>query len=409
MLDRVSLNGEASGVRVKSLRRPLAALIVRRLLACVETGRLTIVLPSGVRVDHPMKRPGIEATMVVHRWRVLRRLVSDGDVGLAEAYVAGDWSSPDLAALIALVAENGTRIERFIGGLLPVRVLNRIRHLLRANTKAGSRKSIAFHYDLGNAFYAEWLDRSMTYSSALYAHPSLSLEDAQAAKLDRVVALLAPSPGTTVLEIGCGWGALAERIARQGAVVTGITLSAAQLEHAKSRIVADIGARLRFAFQDYRDTQGTFDRIVSIEMLEAVGEAYWPVYFATLRDRLAAGGKAVLQVITIHEDRYETYRKSADFIQRHIFPGGMLPSKAIFAQEAARAGLAITSKETFGDSYALTLAEWRRRFLNAWPTVEKLGFAPSFRRLWEYYLCYCEAGFRTGAIDVGLYTLEHEA
>jgi cyclopropane-fatty-acyl-phospholipid synthase len=382
-------------------------MLLARLIRRIEVGRLTVVLPSGVRLDHPAAKPGPEAVLVLARWRAMRRLLVDGDVGFAEAYVAGDWSSPDLTALIELAAANGSRLDRVVAGLWPVRLINRIRHLLAPNSRTGSRRNIAFHYDLGNAFYELWLDRSMTYSSALYAQPGITLEAAQAAKLARVVELLGLAGGERVLEIGCGWGALAARLAERGAEVTGLTLSTEQLAFAERRVAAaGLGGRVHLRLEDYRDVRGSYDRIVSIEMLEAVGEAYWPAYFRALRERLRAGGRAVLQVITIAEDRFETYRRGADFIQRHVFPGGMLPTRAIVAEEARIAGLRLATAETFGRSYALTLAEWRRRFLAAAPAIEEQGFSRPFRRLWEYYLCYSEAGFRSGVIDVGLYVLE---
>jgi cyclopropane-fatty-acyl-phospholipid synthase len=363
--------------------------------------------PSGERIDYQAPAQGPEAVLVFHTWRALRRIVAAGDVGFAEAYMAGEWSSPDLTSLIAIAARNRDYFERAILGWVPLRALNRLRHLLNANSRSGSRRNIAFHYDLGNDFYRLWLDRSMTYSSALYEDPGQSLEDAQQAKQRKIIELLALHGGERVLEIGCGWGSLAALLARQGARVTALTLSEQQCAHACASIAAQGWAdRVELRLQDFRDAEGSFDRIVSIEMLEAVGEEYWPIYFKTLRERLRAGGKAVLQVITIREDRFEDYRKNADFIQRHIFPGGLLPSKANIADQAERAGLSLTSAASFGDSYALTLAEWRHRFLKAWPEIERLGFRPSFRRLWEYYLSYCEAGFRIGDIDVGLYLME---
>jgi cyclopropane-fatty-acyl-phospholipid synthase len=378
-----------------------------RILSCLEAGRLTIVTPAGERIDHRGTLPGFEGVLNLHNWRALRRLVAGGDIGFAEAYIDGDWSSPDLTALISLVADNSTRIDRTVGALPPIRLFNRLCHLLKGNSHTGSRRNIAFHYDLGNDFYRLWLDRSMTYSSAHFVAPDQSLEAAQQVKLQRVVERLDLRGDDEVLEIGCGWGALAARLAQEGARVTGLTLSTQQLAHAQTLVAAEgSGERVGLRLQDYRDVDGHFDRIVSIEMLEAVGEQYWPIYFQTLRHRLKAGGTAVLQVITIDEERFAAYRRGADFIQRYIFPGGLLPTKTIIAEQAARVGLALASVESFGTSYALTLAEWRRRFLAAWPAVEELGFRPSFRRLWEYYLSYCEAGFRTKIIDVSLYAMK---
>jgi cyclopropane-fatty-acyl-phospholipid synthase len=384
----------------------LAAWFLRRLVLALEHGHITVVTPSGGRIEHRPARPRLDATLVLHRWRAIRRFVTHGDLGFAQAYIDGDWSSPDLTALIELAAQNTERLGRKVSGLLPVRILNRRRHLSKANTMAGSRRNIAFHYDLGNAFYRCWLDDSMTYSSALYQRAGQTLEDAREAGLDRIVDLLDLRGDDRVLEIGCGWGALAARLARRGARVTGVTLSSEQLAYASERIAAEgLGDKVSLALKDYRDVAGCYDRIVSIEMLEAVGEAYWPLYFRTLRERLKPGGKVVLQVITVDDKLFEGYRKSADFIQRYVFPGGMLPTQAIIAEQARAAGLTLGSVVTFGDSYARTLCEWRQRFLASWSKIEALGFPLRFRRLWEYYLCYCEAGFRAKTIDVGLYVL----
>jgi cyclopropane-fatty-acyl-phospholipid synthase len=384
----------------------LAVWFLRRLVSALEHGHITVVTPSGERIEHRAAKPHLNATLVLHRWRAIRRLVTHGDLGFAEAYLDGDWSSPDLTALIEIAARNIEQLGQKISGLLPVRTLNRLRHLSKANTKAGSRQNIAFHYDLGNAFYRCWLDDSMTYSAALYEREGETLEDARDAALNRIVDLLDLRGGERILEIGCGWGALAARLAQRGAYVTGVTLSSEQLAHATRRI-ADEGLddKVLLELKDYRDISGCYDRIVSIEMLEAVGEAYWPLYFRTLQDRLKPGGKAVLQVISIDEKLFEGYRRSADFIQRYIFPGGMLPSRRIIAEQAKAVGLTLTSVGAFGDSYARTLLEWRQRFLASWSKIEATGFPIRFRRLWEYYLCYCEAGFRAGAIDVGLYVL----
>ena len=281
-------------------------------------------------------------------------------------------------------------------------------HRVRANTRRGSRRNIAAHYDLGNEFYSRWLDRSMTYSSALFSAPDQSLEDAQQAKIDRAIALMDIRGGERVLEIGCGWGGMAERlIARHGCTVTGLTLSAEQLAYARQRLESQgLGARADLRLQDYRDVNEQFDRIVSIEMLEAVGESYWPAYFAALRNCLVPGGTAVLQGITIEEQRFEAYRKTPDFIQRYIFPGGMLPTISAMQREIERAGLALVSLETFGLSYARTLNAWQQRFQRAWPDIQQFGFGPRFKQMWEYYLAYCEAGFRRGAVDVGLYRIK---
>jgi len=381
---------------------------LRRLLARTRVGRLLLTLPGGRRVEVAGNAPGPQAALHLHRWRPLRRLLLEGDLGLALSFRDGDWDSPDLVALLDFGLANEAAWGSLIEGSAPARWLARLAHLARSNTRRGSRHNIAFHYDLGNDFYREWLDESMLYSSAIYEEVAGdSLEAAQARRLDRIVEMLDVPPGGDVLEIGCGWGTLAATLARgRAARVTGVTLSTEQLAFARERAAAwGVAERTDLRLQDYRDLSGRFDRIVSIEMVEAVGEAYWPTYFDTLRQRLKPGGVAVLQAITIADAQFESYRRGADFIQRCIFPGGMLPCPRVLREQAAAAGFVIEQEYTFGSSYARTLAEWRRRFHAAWPRIEPLGFDAAFKRLWTYYLCYCEAGFRAGRVDVGLYKL----
>jgi len=381
---------------------------LRRLLGRTRAGRLTLTLPGGRRFEVAGSAPGPHAVLQLHRWRPLLRLMLEGDLGMALSYRDGDWDSPDLLALLEFGLANEAAWGSLIEGRGPARWLARLAHLARANTRRGSRHNIAFHYDLGNDFYREWLDDSMLYSSAIYDEDaSDTLESAQARRLDRIVAMLDVPEGAEVLEIGCGWGALAATLARErSARVTGVTLSTEQLAFARERAAAwGVADRMDLRLQDYRDVEGRFDRIVSIEMIEAVGEAYWSTYFDTLRDRLKPGGVAVLQAITIAEAQFESYRRGADFIQRCIFPGGMLPCPSVLRDQAERAGFVIEETHTFGSGYARTLAEWRRRFLAAWLRIESLGFDTAFRRLWTYYLCYCEAGFHAGRVDVGLYKL----
>jgi cyclopropane-fatty-acyl-phospholipid synthase len=387
--------------------RVVAIRLIQWILSTMDTGRLSVELPSGFIVDHRAANAGPEASITIRRWRAIRRLLVSGDIGFAQAYIDNDWSSSDLTTLIELVAKNGDGFLRRIAGLWPVRIANIWQHARRKNSKRGSRHNIQFHYDLGNQFYELWLDESMLYSSALFKAKECSLEQAQWDKMKRILELLQLRGGETVLEIGCGWGELAAAVAaRSGSHVSGITLSAAQLEYAQNRVRArGVENQVDLRLQDYRETEGRFDRIVSIEMLEAVGRDYWQTYFETLYSRLKPGGLAIMQVITIAEDRVERYQSCPDFIQRYIFPGGCLPPLRAIKDGIAATGLELVSMETFGESYALTLAEWRRRFLLAWPRIEPLGFGDRFRRLWEYYLCYCEAGFRSGLIDVGLYSL----
>jgi cyclopropane-fatty-acyl-phospholipid synthase len=383
------------------------AHILRKLIRPAQCGTLTITLPSGAQIEQIGKRPGPQAVLHVIKWRMLLRLFVGGSIGLGLAYAEGECNSPDIREVLAFALANEVQFTRRKGTGGVTRLVNRVRHWRRANTRRGSRRNIAAHYDLGNAFYALWLDKGMNYSSALFASENQTLEAAQSDKLDRIIELLDVRPNQRILEIGCGWGPLAERLQADGVKKpTGITLSAAQLAFARARLnnlktPGDVDLRL----QDYRDVNERYDRIVSIEMIEAVGERYWPNYFGKLRDCLVNGGSAVLQAITIDEHRFAAYRKTPDFIQRYIFPGGSLPTRSIIEQEAARAGLKLVQHESFGDSYVKTLREWRIRFLQAWPRIEMLGFNERFRRMWEYYLAYCEVGFQLGTIDVGFFKL----
>jgi cyclopropane-fatty-acyl-phospholipid synthase len=402
-----------SGDRLGARHDPL-----RRVLSRVQLGRLSLTLPDGRCVEAVGPYPGPAASLHLHRWRPALRMLLQGDLGLAFSYRDGDWSTPDLTALLSFGIANEAAFGAVAETRGPARWFSRLLHRANANTRSGSRHNIAAHYDLGNRFYERWLDDSMLYSSALYEEPVDpspsaaavdSLESAQARRLDRIVELLDLRPGQRVLEIGCGWGTLAATLAKRcGVEVVGVTLSTEQLRFAQARAeqwgVAD---QVDLRLQDYRDVDGRFDRIVSIEMIEAVGEAYWPVYFATLRDRLKPGGTAVLQAITIDEQHFDRYRANPDFIQRCIFPGGMLPTPERMAEEARKASLSFSTQTRFGRGYAATLVEWRRRFMAEWPAIEAQGFDLPFKRLWEYYLCYCEAGFRSGRVDVGLYRLAH--
>lgn len=386
-----------------------STIVLKRLLKQVQHGRLVLSLPGGEVIAVNGLLPGPEAKIAIVKWNSLRRLLTGGDIGFAQSYIEGEWTSPHLTSVIRFAARNRVTLTSTLRGSGWMRVLNRISHLLNANTRRGSRRNIEAHYDLGNDFYARWLDPSMLYSSAIWNETTHSLESAQKQKLQCIAEKLALEGGERILEIGCGWGALAGYLANcHNANVTGITLSPSQLAWAKAAVEnGGLSDAVDLRLQDYRDVQGQFDRIVSIEMFEAVGEAYWPEYFTTLKRCLKPGGRAVLQVISIEEARYENYRSKADFIQKFIFPGGFLPSDKVLERDLTKAGLVLKETEHFGHSYALTLAEWRQRFIANWPEIAKLGFDDKFRRLWEYYLCYCEGGFEEGAINVGLYTIEH--
>jgi cyclopropane-fatty-acyl-phospholipid synthase len=385
------------------------------LVACraatrhVRTGRLRLTLPSGEtatlgsdRLDDSQP----DASLTLLKFRAFFKALSRGSIGFADAYMAGDIVTPDLGAVFRFFLANKSQLDAAGRGQFKVRRPDFSWHRRRDNSRDGSRRNIAAHYDLGNAFYAPWLDASMTYSSALFSAKGQSLEAAQAAKLDRIVEALEVRPGMRVLEIGCGWGALAERLARAACHVTAVTVSQEQHAYATRRIAdAGLSDLVEIRFQDYRDIEGRFDRVVSIEMIEAVGEAHWPTYFATIADRLDRGGSAILQAITIDERAFDAYRAKADFIQRFVFPGGMLLTPTHIGQQSVRVGLSADTVLRFGPSYAETLRHWRTRFEAAWPELSQLGFDERFRRMWLYYLIYCETGFDNGRTDVGLYRL----
>lgn len=373
----------------------------------IEIGRIELVLPDGTSRAFRGRIDGPSAKLIVRRKRAARRLLFGGNVGFAEAYMDGDWDTPDLAALLELAARNEAACNDLHYGkasaLAPaINLARRLWHALRANTRAGSRKNIAHHYDLGNAFYSRWLDPTMAYSSAVFEPGNDDLEAAQRAKFRRMAEKLDIKPGQRVLEIGCGWGGFATYLATEHqARVTAITVSKEQLEHTQAAVQREgLGERVEAKFVDYRDVEGRYDRIASIEMFEAVGERYWPAYFAKLREALAPGGRAALQIITISDRFFDSYRSGVDFIQRYIFPGGMLPSNRALAREYERAGLTLAGQDFHGLDYARTLAEWNARFQARWTEIEKLGFDARFKRMWEFYLAYCEAGFRSGATDV---------
>lgn len=379
-----------------------------RLFDGIAVGQLHVTTPNGLNRTFTGAQPGPEAHIHIHDWRAVWRILFRGDIGFAEGYIHADWTSADIFALLELAAINRDSIEKKVHGNRFVRLYERMRHVMRANTKRGARRNIMAHYDLGNDFYGAWLDPTMTYSSAIYETPNDPLEIAQIRKYERIAAQLAPQAEHRILEIGCGWGGFATYMAKTyGCHVTGLTLSNEQHAFATERAAREgLSDKIDIRIQDYRDVEGTFDGIASIEMFEAVGENNWRHYFDAVRARLVEHGTAALQVITIDENRFENYRRNADFIQRYIFPGGMLPTPEIFRSHAEAAGLKLRDAYFFGRSYAHTLAEWQTRFRERWPSIEGVGFDDEFRRIWEYYLAYCRAGFSTGSIDVGQFVLK---
>lgn len=390
--------------------RPLAferivTRIGRSLMPRQLSGSIRIEMPSGNVVVVRGKHPGHAAQLTVNSWQVLRRAIQAGANGFAESYIRGEVETPDLVALVRFFAANRKCLLSSGGRLFSSRSIDRLRHLRRANTRSGSRRNIAAHYDLSNDFFRVWLDGTMTYSSALFSKAGQSLEAAQQNKYDRIIAALQLGECADVLEIGCGWGGFAARLLSGSRHrYRGISLSREQLRYcAARREFASMDQPPAFAYEDYRDQTGQFDAIVSIEMIEAVGEAHWPDYFRMLHDRLKPGGTAVIQSITIAPEVFERYRRRADFIQSYIFPGGMLPTSGITEAQARTAGLTAQRIHRFGRDYARTLQMWRERFEERWDDIAALGFDDRFRRIWRYYLAYCEGGFREGLIDVEIF------
>ncbi len=400
-------------------RTPARARRVLNLLEHLPHGQLDLEQPDGRLLHLPRPPSGAaDAHCVLHDWQALERTLKSGDIGLAEGYIAGEWDSPDLAALLRLCMANRDHVQSLVYGSWWGRLGYRLRHLLQRNTRAGSARNIHAHYDLGNDFYRLWLDPGMSYSAAWFQGRTgqelrnADLQQAQQAKLRRTLDEVRLQPGQRLLEIGCGWGGLAEAAAQEfGARVTGVTLSREQLVWGQQRMQqAGLADAVELRYQDYRDLPARhagepFDAIVSIEMFEAVGREYWRGYFQTLRDCLKPGGLACIQTITLREDLFARYLRSTDFIQQYIFPGGLLPSIPAFEQEARRAGLVVEGRMAFGRDYAETLRRWRQSFEERLEAVRAQGFDERFVRIWTFYLAYCEAAFDTGNTDVVQFTL----
>ena len=383
---------------------PAAARMILRLLEKLQYGALRLRTPDGRILlygdaSHPV-------TLDLHNWHLCSAVLRSGDIGFAETFIAGDWRTDNLPGLIELMIRNRAHIESLIYGNWWGNLVYKVRHLLNRNSRAGSKKNIHAHYDIGNAFYQLWLDPSMTYSSALFSEGA-SLEQAQGAKYRRIASQLQLQPGQRVLEIGCGWGGFAETAARDnGAHVTGLTLSTEQLAYARQRLQdAGLAGQSDLQLCDYRDSAGQYDAIASIEMFEAVGQRYWPGYFECVARNLKPGGRACIQTIVIADALFQRYSKSTDFIQQYIFPGGMLPSPLEFRRAAEAQGLRVEDAFSFGLDYAETLRQWRASFLVQRTALEKQGFDGRFLLTWEFYLAYCEAAFQAHNTDVMQFTL----
>ena len=400
---------------------PAAARSALKLLSRLKHGTLTLQLPDG-SIQRFGSGEAPMASLHLHNWQVCGAALRSGDIGFAESYIAGDWSTPQLTDLLRVLIVNRKEVEDVIYGTWLGRLAYRLKHLLNRNTKANSQKNIHAHYDLGNAFYELWLDGTMNYSSAIFETPETSMKEAQNAKVRRALRMVQVKPGERVLEIGCGWGALAEMATTEfGASLVGVTLSTEQLQWAQARMaragvpaaVDAPGAAVThdLRLQDYRDigvnqpADQSFDAICSIEMIEAVGREYWPTYFSTVARLLKPGGHACIQSIVIADGLYERYIGSTDFIQQYIFPGGCLPSPSVFRAQAKAAGLEVVDEFAFGPDYAQTLKLWRAAFLAQLPRIHQLGFDERFVRIWEFYLAYCEAAFAEANTDVVQYTL----
>ncbi|MGJ4911153.1 class I SAM-dependent methyltransferase [Bradyrhizobium sp. HKCCYLRH2060] len=365
-------------------------------------GTLDVTLPDGRVIRLGGVEPGPAAAMILANYGFASRLLNGGDIGIAEAYLNGDWDTPDLTQFLYLFCVNQHLLQSMLEDKPLIRFAQLVRHWFNRNTKRQAKRNIYAHYDIGNSFYSAWLDPSMTYSSALFEEHTTDLTAAQTNKYKRLAEAIDLKPGQKLLEIGCGWGGFAEYAAKTfGTKVVGLTISQQQRDFAQRRIhEAGLAEKVEIRLQDYRDERDRYDRIASIEMIEAVGEQFWPKYFSQLRDRLLPGGLAGVQAITIQDSLFQHYRREVDFIQRYVFPGGMLPTPQILKSLGDRFGIPVIRERIFGEDYARTLAIWRNNFREAWPDLTPAGFDERFRRLWEYYLSYCEAGFLSGNIDV---------
>ncbi|WP_197919418.1 SAM-dependent methyltransferase [Thiosulfatihalobacter marinus] len=380
---------------------------VFELATKINRGRIDFVMPDGRMFRAEGRDAGPVCALHVHNADTFARLMREGELGFCDAYMEGWWDSPDLQAFSDFLRSDNDVLYDGFPGMYFVRAFERLRHWMNSNSKTQARKNISYHYDLGNEFYALWLDETMTYSSAIFRTGQESMEAAQIEKYASMVDQMGARPGDHVLEIGCGWGGFAEYAARErGLRVTGLTISEEQLKYASERIEkAGLSELVEFKLQDYRDETGQYDGIASIEMFEAVGEKYWPIYFQTVRDRLKPGKQATLQIITIEDARFDVYRKGVDFIQKYIFPGGMLPSPTALKSEIQRAGMNFVNSVEFGESYSQTLRRWYDTFNARWDEVQAHGFDERFRRMWNFYLTSCAAAFQSGSCDVTQITI----
>lgn len=381
------------------------------VMTTMKRGRIDVILPDGRTFRAQGPDAGYEATIEVHNPDLFARTIREGDLGLCEAYMDGWWSTPDLMAFMDLVHDDAEEMYDGFPGQFLVRFYEQMRFWMQGNSKKQARKNISYHYDLGNEFYALWLDKTMTYSSAKFDDGAITLEEAQTAKYKSMIDQMGVQSGDHVLEIGCGWGGFAEYAAKErGVKVTGLTISQEQHDFAEARMARlGLSDMVTIKMQDYRDETGQYDGIASIEMFEAVGEKYWPVYFESVHNCLKPGKNATLQIITVAHRRWEIYKRGVDFIQKYIFPGGMLPSPVVLRAEVEKAGLTVSHSIEFGESYSQTLREWYDVFNAKWDTVEAMGFDDRFRRMWNFYLTSCAGTFHSGNCDVTQITITRAA
>jgi len=384
---------------------PIQWIVTKALktLDNVEFGTMHLTTPEGKHITARGKQPGPEVNFIIYDWEVVRGLLLRGDIAFGEDYIEGKWDCDDITGLMTFFLMNFAQFEKFAHGSLLSRLLFTLyNRIIKRNNKEGSKRNIAAHYDVGNDFYRLWLDKTMTYSSALYKNGNENLEDAQLAKYHRILERI-NLPNASLLEIGCGWGGFAEAAVGKQQQVTSLTISPSQHDYAVERLQGNADIRL----QDYRDIKGSFDAIVSIEMFEAVGEQYWQTYFKAVADNLKKGGKAIIQTITMGDEFFEAYRNRSDFIRHYVFPGGMLPSLTRFREEAAKAGLKCVDIFTFGEDYSHTLKEWLKRFDAKKQEIIDLGYSEQFIRNWRFYLGTCAAAFAVGRTNVAQIELVH--
>ena len=387
---------------------PASAKLFMKLIARVRVGHFQVITPEGQSLSFGELHQPLDATLQIKDWRACGRIIRAGDIGFAESYEA-DWiDSPNLTALLRLAIRNESVLDRVVSGGRLTTLWYRLKHVLRPNTRKGSQRNIHAHYDIGNDFYNLWLDKSLTYSSAIFEGDySQLLQQAQTRKYQRIIDELGLKSGDKVLEIGCGWGGFAEHAAKLDIHVHGVTISQAQLEVAQKRIAENkLQYLAQLELRDYRDLQGEYDAIVSIEMFEAVGERFWPEFFKIVSDRLKTNGKALVQSITIDERNFERYRSNTDFIQQYIFPGGMLPSPERFCAKAIQANFKVLDQYAFGKDYAETLRRWSQKFQEENHAITRQGFDERFMRIWQLYFAYCEAGFDEEKTNVFQFLLQ---